>query len=59
MKNIRVSKGEKYWYIASDFFAGDFYVTCGVDFYEDLQNGRFALGNEDRQKVTVKEIKEN
>lgn len=41
----RVKKGEKYWFIASDFFADDFYITYGVDFYEDIQDGRFALGN--------------
>ena len=45
MEKTRVPKGEKYWYIASSFFAGDFYVTYGVDFYEDIQDGRFALGN--------------
>lgn len=45
MEKTRVPKGEKYWYIVSDFFAGDFYTTHGVDFYEDIQDGRFALGN--------------
>lgn len=50
MKKTRVSKGEKYWYIVSDFFAGDFYTTRGVDFYEDIQDGRFAMGNYFRTK---------